>query len=139
MNKEKTAFWRYALGTLVFVAIHFLAPALIFLLNRIMDLFTPGYLRVSETENVIWAWFIGYILAAVMNCQATLTIVKENKLFVSVLCFIAAAYSFFVSAWNYAIGLNSLVITLAIIAGGISYLALGITMFNEHSHSKEGN
>ena len=138
MEKVKTAWWRYVLATLVFVAIHFLAPGLIALISRFMDLFTPGYLRGSEAESIIWSWLFGYIIAAYINCNIATAITKEKVAFVGVLSFIAAAYSFFVSAWNYVLGVNSLSITISIIAGGITYLVVGVAMFTARKGASEG-
>ena len=108
------------------------------MISRFLDLFTPGYFRGSEAESFMWSWFIGYILAACINCQVAITISNEKNVFVGVLCFVAAAYSFFVSAWNYVLGINSLGITICIIAGGVAYLVFGATMFNAHSRTSEG-
>ena len=138
MEKVKTAWWRYVLATLVFVVIHFLAPGLIAIISRFLDLFTPGYLRGSEAESITWAWFIGYILTSVLNCQAVLALTKEKQIFVGVLALIAAAYSLFASAWNYALGYNSLSVTISIIAGGITYLVVGVSMFAAHKRASEG-
>lgn len=50
--------WRYAAAAVVFVAAYFLAPALLYLLNWLTNLFAPKYLQNSEG----WVLFVSRLL-----------------------------------------------------------------------------
>ena len=122
---QKAKWWQYVLAVVAFVLLIFIAPIVIYLADRLVNLLSPKYL---QDDDYWWSWVLGYGFAAYLSSTSALALSSSYK-FSGVLSFIGAVYSIFVAAWNFAIYVNSFDVTVGIMAGGIVYIVSGVKFF----------
>lgn len=118
----KPKWWRIALSFLAFAVILIVGPAVISLVQLLLDLFTPRYLQGGRD----WALIAGDLLAPIAATAVAGLILGGIYVPLAVFDFVGGIYCVGVGVWNLAIGKNDGFTTIWIVVGGIVYISIGI-------------
>lgn len=117
-NKSKTAWWKYLLAIVAFVAAYILAPIIIELVLKLFDFFAPKLYKNGEN----WISFLAHIGTPLVAAGAVEAIISEESIFVCVLMGIAALYTVFVATWNYLLGVITLITAIMMWAEAVVFI-----------------
>lgn len=119
----KYKWWRYALAVVVFVVAYFLAPVVVNILYKLLNLFTPR----AYQSSVEWIDFITYLLTPIAVLYVVGKVVDGSHKFSMVLMIIGAFYTVFVTTWNYAYGTLSTWTAISMALEAVVFIILAVT------------